>query len=224
MLSSGHAIPGADRYVASASPGGRMTCMPSGNCAQILKHLGYEWWMFRCVNTLLSEPPSEQGDPRYNALVESLAIHGRNLAYFFHKPKLKKDDWNAEDLGLPLVEPMPQALKDWCVEAHKRIAHLTATRAFPLDSWKPGTIRPQLEERIVAMKRAIGADMPASWIGDRREASSRAIGVLLARKTAHLTGPSSVTLPSESVWCEGAATGPAAFVSPTGTAKPPETT
>lgn len=144
-----------------------MPYMPSGNRAEILEHLGYEWWMFRSAHALLSEH-GEEGDPVRNALVESLAIHGRNLAYFFHEKKRRgKDDWNAEDLGLPLVEPMPQALKDWCVEAHKRIAHLTATRMIALDSWKPGTIRPHLVERIAAVKRHVGEDMPTNWIGEQ---------------------------------------------------------
>jgi hypothetical protein len=189
--------------------------MPSGNRAEILEHLGYEWWMFRSAHALLSEHGAE-GDPVRNALVESLAIHGRNLAYFFHEKKRpKKDDWNAEDLEIEL-SPMPQELRAWCNEVNKRIAHLTAKRINALDKWNPGAIRPLLEKRIAAVKSHLRGDTPADWIGDRG-AGYRA---RFTSPLALMTHPSSIAIPLEPLsFLEGDAA-----VSPTGTAKPPEIT
>jgi hypothetical protein len=133
---------------------------------EILEHLGYEWWMFRCAHDLLSRLHGD-GDPVRNALVESMAMHGRNLAHFFHAPKRpRSDDWNIEDLGLEST-PMPENLRAWCADVHTSVAHVTQARIDVFDVRTPGEIRPHLHGRIQAVQVHVGKDMPRGWIGHR---------------------------------------------------------
>jgi len=61
-----------------------------------------------------------------NAMIESCAVHGRNLAPFvFYRAgkdlqRQPKSDWTAETLGMSCL-PLPAQLDTWCREANKRI-------------------------------------------------------------------------------------------------------
>jgi hypothetical protein len=80
----------------------------------ILHHLGYEWWMFRAGLELLQRVPGAH-DPVRNVLIESIAVHGRALIYFFFHPATKPTDWNATHLGLTTATE-PGVLTKWRVE------------------------------------------------------------------------------------------------------------
>lgn len=133
---------------------------------QVLFHLGYEWWMFRAAHDLLQKLPSID-DPVRNALVESLAIHGRGLTYFFHEKKRFQTDWNVDDLDCGLTTtPCPHKLDEWRVDANERVAHLTAGRKRVLTEWDAPAARRLLGERIEEVRTALGRDMPSDWMGD----------------------------------------------------------
>jgi hypothetical protein len=127
--------------------------------------------MFRSAHDLLLRLP-ESDDPVRNALLESLAIHGRGLAYFFHCPA-QEDDWTVEDLGAGLKRAeLPATLKTWREQANKRVAHITRTRENPLAAWEVQEARASLQESINRVKEALREQMPPDWIGDRAAKST----------------------------------------------------
>jgi len=194
--------------------------MPSKDHEEILFHLGYEWWMFRAAHDLLKNW-GEEGPVR-NALVESLAIHGRGLVDFFYKEehekkeKGRKDDWRVTDLDLALTSPCPPVLSKWKEDVNKRVAHLTECRKNALlTEWKAKEVREELQRRIYEVKKKIGDNMPTGWTGDRQTGS----GVI---------GSSSLGVPTGAVGVTGiggsipARSGSSGCLGPTGPAwKPP---
>jgi hypothetical protein len=67
-----------------------------------VEHVGYEWWMFKETFDLLDALPDDPDVVR-NALLESLAIHGRNLGHFFFEyHKCQDGGFNADDAGIGL--------------------------------------------------------------------------------------------------------------------------
>jgi hypothetical protein len=139
---------------------------------KVLYHLGYEWWMFRTTHFLLtllpaSDDPGDpvRNDPVRNALVESLAVHGRGLVYFFYFKKREDTDWNVTDLGIALEEE-PTKLKDWRQDTNKRVVHLTDKRANPLQAWRVAEAQCFLQAKIEEVRQALGQDIPDDWIGD----------------------------------------------------------
>jgi len=151
----------------------------------VLFHFGYEWWMFRAAADLLQTLPGDD-DPVRNALIESLAIHGRNLTCFFFDRKQWATDWNVTDLGHGLtIEKMPSQLATWRDDASKRCAHLTITRQNPLGTWDVDTGRRLIKERVDHVRKAFGQDMPEEWTGDLPTTSK-----LLVEQS---TGPDSTT-------------------------------
>jgi len=134
----------------------------------VLFHMGYEWWMFCAADDLLQTLPDKgDPDPVRNALVESLAMHGRNLAvFFFAKKRFPTTDWNVTDLTHGLViEKEPAQLEAWRKNANERCAHLTATRENPLTSWDTLTARRLIKERVDHVKNVLGPDVPPDWPG-----------------------------------------------------------
>ena len=140
--------------------------MLSESQKKVLYHLGYEWWMFRTTRDLLTRLPTSD-DPVRNALVESLAIHGRGLVYFFYWKKRDETDWNASDLTNFASEGEPCALKDWRRDTNQRVAHLTAKRANPLQEWRVAEAESLLQAKIDEVRQALGQELPDDWIGDR---------------------------------------------------------
>ena len=137
----------------------------------VLFHLGYEWWMFRAGCDLLAGI-SELDDPVRNALVESLAIHGRGLVHFFYMSKKSATDWNVTDLGSRfMLEAEPAVLRHWRQDTNRRVAHLTRTRSNPLHEWDAATAREVFANNIGEVRRLLVPDVPIDWIGDRPSAS-----------------------------------------------------
>lgn len=144
---------------------------------RVLFHLGYEWWMFRTTHDLLTQLPTSD-DPVRNALLESLAIHGRGLSFFFCCEKNMKTDWNVTDLQIDVaLDREPSALKAWREGVNKRVAHLTSVRANPLQEWGVTEARRILQDRIEKVRQALAQDLPDDWIGDR-PATTKLLGAL----------------------------------------------
>ena len=152
--------------------------------SDVLYHLGYEWWMFRCTHDLLKALPTN-GDPVRNALMESMAVHGRGLTYFFFLPKRFATDWGVSDLGRGLVvKGIPAILDVWRDETNKRVAHLTGARNPALSQWDAESARAEMADRIAHVKATFASDFPHDWIGDK------------PTTTMLITPPPTIALPS----------------------------
>ncbi len=155
--------------------------------AEIIHHVGYEWWMFRCAwefTDTMTIP-----DPVRNAEVESLFIHGRVLIEFFcNKPNKQKypDDWSCIDLGI-IRHKKIGVLRTLYDRTNKRVAHLTATRETQLQAWKDANAKTALAAFIADLETKCAADLPRNWIGTRSTAS--------VYTTATPIGPQGTDLP-----------------------------
>lgn len=155
----------------------------------VLKHLGYEWWMFRCMKELLPYV-SPSDDPIRNAMAESLGIHGRDLIDFFYRPPTKPDDWTVRDVAPEMVStvPTPQHLTDWCVTVNKCVAHITNVRAEQLQLQDAQGVYDAIEAKISALKGVLGAEFPADWSGDEDTRSSLVSRFMLDGAFLTITG------------------------------------
>ncbi len=169
----------------------------NSNEADILNHLGYEWWMLKSMRSILLELPP-LNDPEHNALIESMNIHVRSLVSFFcNKPK--GNDWSVTHLGRSLrIVKRPEYLVDLLTNINKRIAHLTDTRASPFFEWH---VEPAIEfigGKVFEVRTALAKDFPTIWRGDAPETS-----IALRPLSSGVTGSS--TRPAGGI----GATGPA---------------
>ena len=124
--------------------------------------------MFRETYELLRHAGVEHG-PTRNALVESLAIHGRALIEFFYLED-HKNHWNLRDLGLKPIghSNLPDALEQWQDATNEYVAHLTEGRVKELAAKLPArATREALEKCVEWVKTEMAAALPADWIGDR---------------------------------------------------------
>ena len=135
---------------------------------EVLEHLGYEWWMFREAYELLRHAGAEHSATR-NALVESLAIHGRVLTQFFYRPRRRSTDWNVESLGMTLLahDQEPSELADWYDKTSQHVAHLTEHRVIALASLSARKVRELLATCIDRVKTELAAELQENWIGNR---------------------------------------------------------
>src|SRR4051812_26707403 len=85
--------------------------------------------MFRTTHSLLARLPHHD-DPVRNALIESMALHGRVLLDFFCE-KPKDDDFGVEHLGIGMQRTNEPILKEWKLRAKKCVVHLTESRLKP---------------------------------------------------------------------------------------------
>lgn len=140
----------------------------TGNETEVLRHLGYEWWMARSThNILLDMTPI--ADPVRNALIESMNIHIRGLVSFFcDKPR--KDDWSVSHLNrnLKSVE-IPDNINALMIDINKRVAHLTARRADFFHEWHVEQALEFIERKMLEVRTALAADFPSDWNGDAPE-------------------------------------------------------
>ena len=114
--------------------------------------------MFRFTTDVLSKPNLPQ--PIANALIESFAIHARNLFFFFYTgvKSRKKDDVLAEDYAINKKEFRTHRTKKTLLSnitkrVAKQIAHLTYHRAVynkKTKPWKMQDIRKKLDKTIDA--------------------------------------------------------------------------
>lgn len=106
------------------------------------EHVIYELWMFRSVGRALIAP-IQMSQALRNALIESFAIHLRNLIDFFYPGQIQADDVVAseflDDPGeWPKLSFISTRLSSARIRAHKEVSHLTRKRiagAPPEKGW-----------------------------------------------------------------------------------------
>ena len=93
---------------------------------ETIKHVRYEYEMLvKTAQCLYSKPP----DPVImNALIESYAIHARNIIDFLFPDKPRPDDITASRFLPGWNKNLPSFLKDIRREINKRVSHLTEVR------------------------------------------------------------------------------------------------
>lgn len=149
------------------------------------EHLLYELHMFRWVGENL---PIDKGF-LLSALLESFAIHLRNLIVFFYTgpSNARDDDLVAADFfdSPSSWNPgtMPRSLNDARERANKEVSHITYKRKDAIDPTKPWPVTALLKEvQAVAEKFATEASSKklhpsvVTWL----KADSRTSAVLLA--------------------------------------------
>lgn len=103
---------------------------------QISGHLLYEYHLFNACIKLIPSPIIQTNDALRSALIESFAIHTRNLLKFFYDEKLREDDVVASDFypeqnewGL-IKEKYnnKDLLKQIFNRVNKEVAHITYKR------------------------------------------------------------------------------------------------
>ncbi len=124
------------------------------------EHLLYELHIFRWVAENL---PPEKGF-LLSALLESFAIHLRNLIDFFYTQpsNARNDDLVAADFfdspGACNPGPIPKSLSDTRERANKEISHITYKRKSATDPTKPWPVADLFNEiQSVAQRFAAGA-------------------------------------------------------------------
>ena len=152
----------------------RNSCSTSSNVPlsetlkAMLVHVGYEWWMFRATYAQL-QTISEKPDVVQNALIESLAIHGRGLILFFYESRSAHScDVTCKDYGMrrTKLSAKEKALSDWKRDADKRIAHVTDARLHDLTQWRTGAVHDALKGKIDELRTLLKAEIPQPWIAD----------------------------------------------------------
>jgi len=113
------------------------------------EHLFYEFRMFREVSNAI---PCHEG-PVKNALIESFAIHLRNLIDFFYPPEdgqIRSDDVFAGDFfDLPEIrylDTIPSSLRGARERANKEISHITCKRKAGADAAKAWSVSDLFKE------------------------------------------------------------------------------
>jgi hypothetical protein len=131
------------------------------------KHLRYEIEMFFGLSEMLSKvpPPGDDTAPptiiSYNALVESFAIHLRNLVSFFYpSSRIKPLDVLCTDFferGVPEWRDkrpkLSRALDEARTRAHREISHLTKLRRDredPFKGWRCAELAVMLKPALTA--------------------------------------------------------------------------
>jgi hypothetical protein len=105
----------------------------------------YEFWMFRAVGEALLAPV-QMSQALRNALIESFAIHLRNLIDFFYPTQVQADDVIAAEFfddpkQWEKLSSVSLTLFSARVRAHKEVSHLTRKRiagAPPEKGWGIG--------------------------------------------------------------------------------------
>jgi hypothetical protein len=144
----------------------------TGDQSEALYHLGYEWWMFRNLHELLRHLPNDT-DPVRNAMIESLAMHGRDLIDFFYDgSRLMGDDYSLETFGLARAAATDPVLTEWRTHTNKRVAHVTSVRTQQRYNWPTEELLKVLVARIQDFRNAIGGSFPSNWGGDMPESAS----------------------------------------------------
>jgi hypothetical protein len=149
------------------------------------EHLLYELHIFPWVAENL---PPEKGFP-LSALLESFAIHLRNLIDFFYTPpnNARNDDLVAADFfdspGVWDPGPISKSLSEARERANKEISHITYKRKTPADPTKPWPVADLFNEvQSIAVKFATGASgkklhpKVATWL----KSDTKTVAVLLA--------------------------------------------
>lgn len=121
-----------------------------------VEHIVYEIMMFHGTVLKLVANPQDQFEK--NILLESFAIHSRNLFDFFYSKKKQKDDISYEDFIARKMEfksrrTKKRILKNLTKKTNKQIAHLSYSRNNYnriTKGWNVTTIYKNMNKTIVA--------------------------------------------------------------------------
>jgi len=116
------------------------------------EHVVYELWMFRSVGGALISP-IQMTQALRNALIESFAIHLRNLIDFFYPTQIQADDVVAAEFfddpaRWATISTISTTLSSARVRAHKEVSHLTRKRiagAPPEKGWNVGSLSQEIK-------------------------------------------------------------------------------
>lgn len=134
------------------------------------EHVYYEVEMFLWLIEIfqgLASPRNAQENVVKNALIESFAIHVRNLIAFFYHGRVEADDVMAEhfvddpERWRRLLPPLSENLKRARERAHKEVAHLTTARiagAPPEKAWPALELK---EEMLIILRLFVENASPA---------------------------------------------------------------
>lgn len=119
-----------------------------------VEHVVYEFMMFRRTSEFLLTNIQDQ--LLKNIVIESFAIHTRNLFEFFYKPKSRDDDIIASDFLLKKHEFRHRKSKKKTLavvwkKANKQVSHLTYARNNydkRTKGWNVASIKPKMEMTI----------------------------------------------------------------------------
>ena len=129
-----------------------------------MKALNYERKMLRATIVALANGTSENRLIQ-NALLESFLIHARLLIAFLYGPYVKHDfrpaDWLAPDKWNRVRGKKSKLLKETYNDAHKYLAHLTATRLYQKKTWHCSAIQREIETLLDKFFQQIQVDPPA---------------------------------------------------------------
>ena len=121
-----------------------------------VEHIVYEIMMFNGTSIKLDSGIQDQFE--INTLLESFAIHSRNLFDFFYTKKKYEDDMSADDFIIKKKEfklrrTKKRVLANLTNKANKQIAHLTYSRNNYNPStkgWNVSTITKNMHNTIVS--------------------------------------------------------------------------
>jgi hypothetical protein len=163
------------------------------------EHLLYELHIFRWVAENL---PPDKGF-LLSALLESFAIHLRNLADFFYTRPVdaRNDDLVAADFfGSPSAwnpGAIPKSLTDARERANKEVSHITYKRKGALDPTKPWPVADLFNEvHAVAEKFVAGASSKklhpsvTTWLSS----DAKTVGVLLTSASTSTSNTAAVVV------------------------------
>ena len=136
------------------------------------EHLWYECWMFfETGSTLPGGVTSPLVQFVDNAVLESFAIHLRNLLDFFYPERILPDDVIAADYfelaQMPATFPVKsELLNEAEVRAHKHVSHLTAKRLPGHHADKRWHVAPLVREVANLIDAFIAAASPQKLDAD----------------------------------------------------------
>ncbi len=121
-----------------------------------LEHLVYEIMMFD--GTVIKLTSGKNNSFETNILLESFAIHSRNLFDFFYTKKRRLDDMSAQDFitkrrEFRLKRTKKRILENLTLEVNKQVAHLTYSRNNYNrinKGWAVSTIKSNMDNTIKA--------------------------------------------------------------------------
>jgi hypothetical protein len=157
----------------------------------IREHLPYELMMLRYTHKRLLESPRKLDE---NALIESFAVHGRNLLDFLYLPADSKSYWAADFCDIWLKQRFDKATGIIYGTMHDQILHMGQKRVVT-DSGKFGPaervlIRDKIEIGFTKFVPAIKTEYRALWNADLADPTKMEILVLsteLADPSATIT-------------------------------------
>lgn len=124
-------------------------------------HVVYEIMMFKVTSQLLTSGITDQA--LKNVLLESFAIHSRNLFDFFYKKRVKDDmivdDFVANIQAFKKHKSKKRDLKNLAKKDNKQVSHLTYARLnynLKTKRWRISDITSRLNVTVMAFLNSLG--------------------------------------------------------------------